>query len=227
MNTTKKSAGTKRLLGAVAALSLALSASAQYSNPFDSSSSPFRYDFGNAVSPSVTWASGPTYDAGGSISSGAVKLSWTWAGTVGGADFTADILGTPTDCAGATLSFDIYVDPASTPGNYGDYGYFQFNTRTGNAYTYGPSYVNSSLVGSGNVVGAVGQWAHVSVVLGAEASTLRALTFQDYTDSGRGPINGPMTLYIDNLTITPVPEPATFALVGLGLAALWACRRQK
>ena len=33
--------------------------------------------------------------------------------------------------------------------------------------------------------------------------------------------------YIDNLTITPVPEPASFALAGLGAAALLIFRRRK
>ena len=96
----KKNVTVKYLLSAVAALSLALSANAQYTNTFDSSSSPFRYDFGNAVTPAVTWV---TNDAGGSPSSGSVKLNWNWDGSVGGAAFTADILSTSTDCAGATL----------------------------------------------------------------------------------------------------------------------------
>lgn len=221
----------KHLLAVSVLLSSATLANAQYSNAFDTTSSPFRYDFGNGVSPTVSWVVGPIFDAGGSSGSGSVKLGWTWAGTAGGADFTADILPTPQNYAGATLSFDIYVDPSSTPGTFNDYGYFQFNTRytvsAGDTYHFGPSYINKGLVGAGNVASAVGQWSHVSVILGAEAATLRALTFQDYNDAGRGPINGPMALYIDNLTITPVPEPAAFALVGLGGLAMVVFRRRK
>ena len=199
----KTNANVKYLFGAVAALSIALSADAQYTNHFDTSSAPFRHDFGNGVTPTASWS---TSDAGGSPnSSGSAKLSWTWNGTVGGEDFTADIFPTSTDCAGATLSFDIFVNTNSTPGNHNDYGYFEMHTRyNGGSYTYGPKYLGTGLVGGGmGMPSAAGHWSHVSLVLGAEASTLRALTFQDYNDSGRGPINGPMTVYIDNLTITP------------------------
>ena len=198
----KKNVSVKYLLGAVAALSLAFSAEAQYTNHFDSSSAPFRHDFGNGVTPTASWS---TNDAGGNSGSGSAKLNWNWNGSAGGEDFTADILSTSTDCAGATLSFDIFVDTNSTPGNYNDFGYFEMHTRyNGGSYTYGPKYLGTSLVGGGmGMPTAAGHWSHVSLVLGAEASTLRALTFQDYNDSGRGPINGPMTVYIDNLTITP------------------------
>ena len=198
----KKNVTVKYLLSAVAALSLALSANAQYTNTFDSSSSPFRYDFGNAITPTVTFG---TNDAGGSPlggypNSGSAALSWTWNGTAGGADFTVDFLYPAANYVGATVSFDIYVDPSSTPGGYNDYGYFQVNTRYTDNYTYGPSYVNSGIVPA--LVSTTGKWGHVSFVLGSEASALRALTFQDYNDSGRG-ISGPMKIFIDNFKITP------------------------
>jgi hypothetical protein len=200
----------------------AVSAQAQYLNTFGSSSSPFRFDYGTVASDSVTWASGPTFDAGGSAGSGSADLSWTWAssGSGQGAAFTADLFGTDQNYVGATLSFDIYVASSSTPGTDNSYGYFQvFNRDDG--YAEGPGLFNESLVGG--VVSATGQWQHVSVTLGADASTLRALTFQDY-DNGNN-IAGSETIYIDNLSLTPVPEPSTIALAGIGLAGLLGIRR--
>ncbi|HEY4953129.1 MAG TPA: hypothetical protein VII71_07065, partial [Verrucomicrobiae bacterium] len=60
------------MASAVASLT-SLTAQAQYSNPFNTSSSPFRYDYGTATATAtetVTWAPGATFDAGGSALSG-------------------------------------------------------------------------------------------------------------------------------------------------------------
>ena len=87
----------KNLLAATAALFLGCQAYGQsaagYTNSFNTSSSPMRYDFGNAISPSVTFA---TNDAGGSLAggypnSGSANLSWTW-NSAGGAVFTGDFI---------------------------------------------------------------------------------------------------------------------------------------
>src|SRR5450432_2631761 len=98
-----------------------------YLNTFNTSSSPFRFDYGAttpAANHAVTFAPGPTYDAGGSAASGSAKLAWTFnyvADGAGGATFTADIVFPATNVVGYTLSFDIMVDPSSTPGLLGDY----------------------------------------------------------------------------------------------------------
>ncbi len=205
MQIIKSSAPTKQVLAALAAAVLAFSANAQgYTNTFGTTYSPFRYDFGNALTPTVAWS---TNDANGSATSGSAELSWTWnwaSQGAGGAAFTGDFLYPEQNLAGATVSFDIYVDPSSTAGLAGDYGYFQVNTRYNNStYTYGPTYLGKSLVGLSGLVSAVGKWGHANFVLGAEASTLRALTFQDYNDSSRQ-ITGNELIYIDNVKMIPL-----------------------
>ena len=156
------------------------------------------FDYGTVTANSVAWVSGPTYDAGGSSDSGSLELSWTWDYTDNGAasaDFTVDLFPAQVDCSGGTVSFDIMIDPSSTPGGDGDYGYFQVATRDG---SYNTSFTS---LGEGlNVAAGVGTWQHVSIPLGA-GTNIRGLTFQDYNDSGRA-INGPETIYIDNLQVT-------------------------
>ena len=213
----------------MAAGMLAITAKAQYSNPFNTTSSPFRFDYGTATAvatATATWASGPTFDAGGSALSGSAKLSWTWnhvADGDGSAAFTADILGTPGQSfVGGTLSFDLYLASTSTAGVSGDYGYFQVVARNTDGYNFDDTGVGNGL---NTFVTAPNQWKHVSIPLNATTGNLiRAITFQDYGDLGRN-INGPETIYIDNLALTPAPEPSTIALAGLGLAGLLGVRR--
>lgn len=157
------------------------------------------YDYGNATSHSIAWASGPTYDAGGSSASGSIELNWTWDTNngAGGADFTVDLFPAAIDCSGGTISFDVMIDPSSTAGDAGDYGYFQVYTRDGSYNTTATSFGEGLLTAAG---GTTGTWAHVSTTLGAN-TFVRGLTFQDYTDGTRN-INGPETIYIDNLQVT-------------------------
>jgi PEP-CTERM motif-containing protein len=230
----------------------AVTVQAQYLNTFDTSSSfvtgsanrtynppPmwFGFDYGTptaTATASVSWASGPTYDAGGSAASGSAKLSWTFNTTVDGAGsaaFTADIFSSAQNYSGGTLSFDIMVDPSSTLDAYGGYGYFQVFTRDqdydDNATSFAeelgnPNYSSPASPGAG-------VWQYVSIALGSGAdSSIRAITFQDYTDAGRD-INGSEVIYIDNLELTPapVPEPSSIALVGLGIVGLFFVRRYR
>ena len=159
------------------------------------------FDYGNSTANTIAWAAGPTYDAGGSSASGSFELNWTWDHTANGdgsADFTVDLFPQAIDCSGGTLSFDIMIDPSSTAGDAGDYGYLQVATRD-NSYglTFISGFGEGMLTAAG---GATGTWGHVSIPLGAGTS-VRGLTFQDYNDAARA-INGSETIYIDNLQVT-------------------------
>jgi hypothetical protein len=231
----------QRVLAALAAVSLAtLTAKAQYLNTFDTSSSLSAtrtynpppvwvgFDYGTATATSTATAGWSSLDAGGSPSSGSVQLSWSFNDSVdtsgGSAAFTMDLFSAAQNYSGGTLSFDIYLASTSTPGAYNDYGYFQVFTRDGSYNDNATTLGEGLLTAAG---GATGQWAHVSIALGNGVdSSIRAITFQDYTGgaSDRN-INGPETIYIDNVQLTPVPEPSTIALAGLGIAGLFGIRR--
>jgi hypothetical protein len=186
-----------------------------YQNTFDNSSSfqttanynpppiAVRFDSGTATAQSTfsaAWASGPTYDAGGSSGSGSVKINWNWNFTADGAGSCAIVIDLfPAQITNASaISFDIMLDPASTPGGYGDYGYFQVATRD-NSYNWNNTSFAEGLITA--VGGTPGVWAHVNIPLTGVNTNVRAITIQDYVDSGRA-IVGPETFYIDNLTIS-------------------------
>jgi hypothetical protein len=186
-----------------------------YQNTFDNSSSfqttanynpppiAVRFDSGTATAHSTfsaAWASGPTYDAGGSSGSGSVKINWNWNYTADGAGSCAIVIDLfPAQITNASaISFDIMLDPSSTPGGFGDYGYFQVVTRD-NSYNWNNTSFAEGLITA--VGGTPGVWTHINIPLTGVNTNVRAITIQDYVDSGRA-IVGPETIYIDNLTIS-------------------------
>lgn len=155
------------------------------------------YDFGDDSAATVTWAAGPTYDAGGNSGSGSAKFNWTWAGGSGNEAFTMDLFASAQDLTGGTLSFDIMIDPSSTAGTNADYGYLNVIARDG-GYGWNPTSIGEGLLTAAG--GSTGIWRHVSIPLGSGAdASIRALTVQISND---GNINGTQTIYIDNLQLT-------------------------
>ncbi len=65
-----------------------------------------------------------------------------------------------------------------------------------------------------------GQWEHITVPFTGPAGI--SLKVEDW--SGAGGVAG--DVYFDNFVLTAVPEPATYALVGLGLCAFALLRRR-
>jgi hypothetical protein len=192
----------------------------------------FRYNYGSANSSATfQWSSS---DAGGSPTSGSIEASLTLNETLDTSStkgaFNIDLAGGSGINAG-TLSFDLMISPGSAVDQYGGYGDLGISTATGswgtqNSVWDGPSPETSYEFGtSWGVPYTAGSWYHFNIPLSSAAGTgINAIVIQDY-DGGGKLINGTINFFIDNLTLTPVPEPSTIALAGLGIAGLFGLRR--
>jgi hypothetical protein len=230
MKSGNKSLHYGLLAGAVLVLT-AVQASAQFSSQtFDTTGSfqhdgnpnynpppiALRFDFGTfsaSLNHTVGWDA--THDNTGN-GGGSAKISWAWdiSDGSGAAAFTFDL--NPDGTAVYTnLAFDLFLDPSSTVGTYqgnpSDYGYFQVVTRDG-SYNYNGTTYAASLLNPG-------VWTHFNIPLTGVNQSVRAMTLQDYNDAFRN-ITGTETYYIDNLTLTQVPEPASLLLIGLAVPGL-------
>jgi hypothetical protein len=181
-----------------------------------------RFDYGTfsaQLTANASWSN--AFDNTGN-GGGSAKLAWNWDYVGDGAGSSAWTMDVNPD--GNTLysqiDFDLLIGPGSASGASGDYGYFQVFNRDGN---YGGF---SQIAGGVSLTGDQGVWQHFSGPLTGSTQGIRALTFQWYNDAGRA-IVGPEAIYIDNLTLTPVPEPTSFVLLGLAGMALVARRVRK
>jgi hypothetical protein len=177
-----------------------------------------RFDFGSPTATANNSIAFSSTENNGAAGSGSLALSWNWNFTADGASaaaFTMDLLNNAQTYS--SISFDILIDPSSTVGLNGDYGFFQVATRNG-AYNF-----DSTSLGEGFTT--AGVWEHVTIPLDGSDNSIRALTFQDFDDANRS-INGTETIYIDNLALN-VPEPSTVALLGAGVAGLLSLRRNR
>lgn len=206
---------------------------------------------------SVTWSSNNSPNpALGSPTSGSVKLAWTWNTTAdgdGSAAWTMDILNTAQKYT--SLSFDMEIDPNSTHGQYAnnspnspagtastypntagyeDYGYFQVFTKDQNYNQNegrgGPESGSLGDVdGSDPVTGIpetsyeAGQWEHFTVSLIGAAQNVRGIVFQSYSQGE----SGFQAIYLDNITLNAVPEPASLGLLAVAGSSMLMRRRRR
>ncbi len=178
----------------------------------------WRFDF-SSVGHTAVFDS--TLDANNNPASGSMRVDLTFNSSLGYANqgaYTTDrwypgLDGTTL----GTLSFDLRIDPDSAPDFYGNNGYFVMAIRNTDNYNYIQQF--------GDNVRSDAGWRHVSVPVVGPYDHIRALTFNLYGGPSQD-INGDVIFNIDNIMITEVPEPASFALLGLGTCALLVARRR-
>jgi hypothetical protein len=133
--------------------------------------------------------------------------------------------------SGYIISYDWYVDTSLSPGNYGSF------LQIGTYINSGAGAYAQDFPGSGKDVELNGtQLASGQLFSGTVSETLtQKYGALDPNFLGQGfmrlgfIINGDgsaATVYFDNVSVSPVPEPTTMALAGLGAAALLVFRRK-
>ena len=134
--------------------------------------------------------------------------------------------------SGYLISYDWHVDTSLSPGNYGTF--LQVGTYINAGQGTFP-YVQD-FPGSGKDVELNGtQLASGGVFSGTVTETLTAKYGALHSDFLGAPshrlgfiINGDgsaATVYFDNISIAPIPEPTALSLLGLAAPALWLMRR--
>jgi PEP-CTERM motif-containing protein len=131
-----------------------------------------------------------------------------------------------------TISYDWYVDTSLAPGSYGNFlqiGSYVNSGAGGYVQNFGtPKEVelNGTQLASGSVFsGTVTQT--VAAKYGALPATFLAQTFQRFGLILNGD-GANAKVYFDNISIQPVPEPASLALAAIGIPALaFVARRRR
>jgi len=133
--------------------------------------------------------------------------------------------------SGYVISYDWYVDTSLSPGNYGTFlqigtyinsgsgAYAQDFPASGKDVELNGTQLASGQVFSGTVTETLTQ------KYGALDPGFLAQTFMRFGIIMNGD-GSAATVYFDNISITPVPEPTTVSLLGLAVPALWMIRRR-
>jgi hypothetical protein len=191
----------------------------------DGTDQGFGTGFGNDASQSFS-----IVDIGGSLRMFAPRTGFQVAGNERGNDGSAfynAMAAAAANEAGYTISYDWYVDTSGWGANAGTF--FQLGTyvNTGSGY-YAQHFgaveveLSGAQVASGQVFS-----GHVSINMAAAGYDMPAAdTFfrLGLIENGDGSAQG---AYFDNVSVSPVPEPTSLALVGLTAPALWMMLRRR
>lgn len=165
----------------------------------------------------------PGFSSTSGVTAGSYSLSVTGTGG-SGPNYSQLLLGPGTTLltsklAGASaLSFDVYA-----PG--GSFGYYLQldvdinNSDTGFVSLDGNAYPGATIGGETTITVPISASLRSAL---AASSNPTAIIFQ----VGGGYSAGNETFYLDNMRLTPAPEPATLALLGLGMAGGILLRRR-
>jgi hypothetical protein len=111
-----------------------------------------------------------------------------------------------------SLSFDVYT-PSGSFGNFLQFDVDVNNTDTGFVSLDGFSYP-STVIGAETTI-TVPVSASLSSILAASVNPTQIII-----QIGGGSSGNPQTMYLDNVRVTPAPEPGTMTLFGLGALGL-------
>jgi len=190
-------------------------------NQFNSSSevSQWRFDFGGVTH---TEAFDPTQDANGNLASGSMRVTLGFNTTLGGNNkgaYTRDIFPGLDGTAFSSMQMDVKVDPNSALDAFGNNGFFGLAIRNTGNYDYFGQF--------GDNLHSADGWRHISVSpLTGTVNDIRGVTWQLYGGPSQN-ITGPVTLWFDNVSFTPVPEPSSLALAALGALGLVLLRHRR
>jgi hypothetical protein len=195
----------------------------------DGTDQGFGTGFGNDASKTF-----PIVNIGGSLRMGVTLGGFQVAGRQSqGSDlFLAAMNAATLNPSGYQISYDWYVDTSLSPGNYGTF------LQLGTFINSGSGAYVQDFPGSGKDVELNGtQLASGQVFSGTVAETLTqkygaldpgflGQSFMRFglLMNGDGPAT---TVYFDNISVTPIPEPASLSLLGLAAPALWMIRRRR
>ena len=158
---------------------------------------------------------------GGGPGSGSMEVALTFPAPNGdhkGA-YTNDEFFPGRNLAGYALDFDVKVATGSAPDAFGNNGFFQFAFRNTDNYNFVNEFGDNVRVADG--------WRHVHVEpLVAPFDAVRALTIQLYGGPDQN-INGTVTLRLDNVVLTPVPEPGLLGAASLAGTMMLRRRRDR
>lgn len=219
----------KRIFGLAAAIALVLGA-------IQAQGQSVIFTFSDATQDGFTGKFGaagtfPISFVGGSLQmfvarTGAFQEAEVAHGADGSAFYNA-MVAADANPAGYDISYDYLIDTSTWGTGAGTY--FQIGTylNSGSGY-YSQDFgavkeveLNGTQVASGGVFS-----GHVSINIGAVYPGLPAgETFfrLGFIENGDGAAQG---VYLDNISVTPIPEPASLALIGLGMAGLILIRRR-